>query len=1820
MSLDIDIGPLSWVKSEIDLALERAAQALTEHDQMPAGGGLASAVKHLHQAHGALAIVGLDGVTEFADAIESLFAKLTDGTVPWSADAEQVAQHGLAALRGYLDGLMAGEYNQPLKLNIVYRDLRLASGEPEPSPAALFFPDLTQRPPRREVEPAALSGEKFLDRLKLARMGYERGLLKWIKGDAKGVAEMRNAVAMIELAQIQPADRALWWSALGFFAALAANGFADPAAAALAKKLAMRLGAEIKHIAGATVGAYQAPERLLADVLYLVATAQCEGDAPAALGVVCAAYRLDELIPRTTHGNFEALRPLRRRLRELLASAKEDWNRLCVGSAAALPPFHEKISQLNERVVELEQDDLSHLFAAMSQLADALRRDPSRHNDSMALEMATAMLLADAALENFEALDAEFAAQGETVAERLSAVLRGEALGEFAIPHLDAMSRRAQERLLLTSVCGEISANLGLIEQTLDAYFRDPQKRASLVELHKPLTQIDGALAMLGQDRAGAMLADCRRQIDALKDETCAPAPTVFEDIAQKLSALGFFIEQFELGQQPDIDRILNPQGANAPVQPVSEPVPASAVPPAPTLVESEPAPALPVEPPVVLAELVTASVEPAIEAELLEIFLEEAGEVLATIAEQLPRVHAVPADKAALTTLRRSFHTLKGSGRMVGLGNFGEVAWAVEQALNRWVTEGRAATPALLEMIDVAAKVFAAWTAQLAAGGSSDYPAATVCEQCAQLMGEEAADGAVIEVAAEVPAIVEPSAIEMAAAMEARELAREEAELASAELEIAQIQSEQALGGAGSQTGAEAEPAVALTDTAIELSTEVPSLPPVDDDELLAAELAAAEIEAEGAAARSDESGAEMPVPAAGPSTETSAEIHSFPAPPPVHIGELSISPVLYAIYLEEARQHLATLQHELGQQGVPSDAMIRAAHTLASTSGTTGVTALHFLARAMEAAFGALAIAHAPPTEAQRLLFARCVGALEGMLGAVAERRMPGEESALANELAVLKPEPGAGSGPAASVETVASPTEFALPARSQEAPATLETDGGEGPETAEERRARRMGDDIDVQLLPLFLEESVDLMASIDAQLRAWRHQLDNPQFPRQLQRDLHTLKGSARMAGAMGIGELTHSMESRIEQAVTQSTVGSGLIDGLETSYDRVAMLVDRLQRGDFEVPADAETTTDTNLSVLPATAVSETVPGLTLPQGPAPIAQVQLRVRADLVDKLVNEAGEVAIARARIEGEMRALKQSLLELTDNVIRLRHQVREIEMQAETQIASQLSELKTQAAEEGRVFDPLELDRFTRFQELTRMMAESVNDVSTVQHTLLGNLNHADAALQAQARLNRDLSQRLMAVRMVPFESLAERLHRVVRQAAKDCGKRANLDIRGGQMGIDRSVIEHIGGPLEHLLRNAVAHGLESPAERETAAKPALGQITISLAQEGNDVVLSLSDDGAGLDFARIRELAQARGLIAAGAVIDDKKLVGLIFESGFSTASEVTQLSGRGVGMDVVKNEIEGLGGHIEVATVPGQGSTFRLYLPLTLAVSQAVIITLGSRHYALPSSMIEQASEMKPDAIAAVRTAGGTEHLGRHYPYFYLPRLLGEAEAQPAPARRHWLLLVKGGTERLAIEIDGMVGNQEIVIKHLGPQLARVPGIAGATVLSDGEIALILNPVALLSRQQRQGQTGDRPVLTDTQIKRHSKERGSVMVVDDSLTVRKITGRLLGRQGYNVLTAKDGVDALEQLAEVRPGVMLVDIEMPRMDGFELTRVMRADERLKGIPVIMITSRSADKHRQHALALGVNHYLGKPFDEARLLALIAAELEPSQENIT
>ena len=543
----------------------------------------------------------------------------------------------------------------------------------------------------------------------------------------------------------------------------------------------------------------------------------------------------------------------------------------------------------------------------------------------------------------------------------------------------------------------------------------------------------------------------------------------------------------------------------------------------------------------------------------------------------------------------------------------------------------------------------------------------------------------------------------------------------------------------------------------------------------------------------------------------------------------------------------------------------------------------------------------------------------------------------------------------------------------------------------------------------------------------------------------------------------------------------------------------------------------------------------------------------------------------------------------------------------------------------------------------------MAESLNDVITLQLSLQKNLDETEAALIQQARLNRDLQQGLMGVRLVPLGNLQDRFYRVVRQTAKDLSKKANLEFRGVRVEIDRSVLEKITPPFEHLLRNAVAHGLEMPSDRVAKGKSEIGEITIDAQQVGNEVVLTLSDDGGGLNFARIREKAIEQGLLAADAEITEAQLTQYIFLAGFSTASEITQVSGRGVGMDVVRNEIVSLGGRIDIASTTGRGTVFTIALPLTLAVTQAVMVVVGDVQYAIPSVMIEQVQEYKGKRYEPLLEMNEIDWNGNKYPLRSMAALLGGKPTVSAQ-RRASVILAKSGQQRAAVQVDQIIGNREIVVKSIGPQLARLIGVAGATVTGAGQIILIINPVQLHFREtatvrvedakgtaaastitsSRIADTGTSALQSLEEVKGPSLGEAIaaampaggeveavpllvrtvplVMVVDDSLTVRKITSRMLTREGFDFATAKDGVDGLQQLQDIEPDIILLDIEMPRMDGFEFARNVRADAKTRNIPIIMITSRTADKHRNRALELGVNEYMGKPYQEEQLLVLI------------
>ncbi|WP_209216729.1 Hpt domain-containing protein [Glaciimonas immobilis] len=1396
-------------------------------------------------------------------------------------------------------------------------------------------------------------------------------------------------------------------------------------------------------------------------------------------------------------------------------------------------------------------------------------------------------------------------------------------------------------------------------------------------------------------------------------------------------------------------------------------------------------------------------------DAEILGIFLEEATEVLQAIRETVPKARLAPDDIENVVVLRRAFHTLKGSSRMIGMTAFGDAGWSIEEVLNLWLSEARAGTPDLYALLDHAVIFLGDWIAEVCADGASHRTAEGLIEYAQQV--REGKAFLVVESAVDSQNTFDVDALYAdLPLLTVLDVVTEDNILSDAEL----VQF----------SGCSIDTELSALEATVHPSLQVPSFVQsgIDSDYLM------------------------MPGTVSG----ASADILSFPSLSEArhddsikNIGDLAISLPLYNIYLSET-DHLVRLLsqdfsewHHEPERSVAVQA-IHAAHSLSGSSATVGFKPLQNLAHALEMLLQRMALHPTPVREPEFACLDDAVARIKWMLLQFAQSEMPYYEPALVGALDSLRhgqephiedlslaemetlgalslpsfrpalrdsideilaasaieaspgyvDEPIFASGKKSRTEaiteslsgplseaineslsaslngpttapttdpvsaftlegtsgstadplndslsdplneplneplnfpvvvpivdaTISVPNEIlagqnsasqnAMPPMASQRPPDFICEPGQvtqtpviarrtviaapTPELIARREdfdpARALRDDIDMDLLPVFLEEGRDILPQIESALRSWQTTtMDSaalgPSGPavaipveasQAILRHLHTIKGSARMAGAMVLGQHLHDMESHIAATLFSASPTTHVIDELLAHYDHGVQMFEDLapQQQAYLTPAltihnvlgsasgidgshgmsgsnDTAEASDLHLSTAPVVPTSTTgsAPAPWLTAAPRSIATAQVRVNAEVLDRLVNQAGEVSIARSRLESGVSTLQQSLVELTENVDRLRSQLREIEIQAETQITSRM----TLAGE--REFDPLEFDRFTRLQELTRMMAESVNDVSSLQKILTRTVESASVDLVTQGRLTRDLQQDLMHVRMVQFASVAERLYRLTRQVSKEVDKRINLDIVGSTVEIDRSVLEKMVGPFEHLLRNAIVHGIESRDMRRAAGKNDIGELKIEIRQNGNEVLIGLSDDGQGLNLGQIRDKARSVGLLGHDQQISDIEATDLIFRPGFSTVTDVTKLAGRGIGMDVVRSEAAALGGRVAVSTKLGKGTQFTIHLPLTLAVTQVVIFSAGDHTYAFPSALIEQVQQLKAAFLTSAYNDGGVSWQDQRVPLHYLSALLGEHQVTPVTQQYSPVIILRSGNDRVAVHVDAIIGNREVVVKNVGPQLSRLIGIVGATVLGSGEIVLILNPVPLALKLGQQL----RAVATSTALLKANpsslpssdsaiptaevagvagaigaiaeivtsdnqpvpvqglRTQKIIMVVDDSLTVRRVTQRLLAREGYQVVLAKDGIDALQQLQAVTPDVMLVDIEMPHMDGFDLTRNVRNDDRTRHVPIIMITSRTAPKHRTYAMELGVNEYLGKPFQEDTLLSTI------------
>lgn len=786
-------------------------------------------------------------------------------------------------------------------------------------------------------------------------------------------------------------------------------------------------------------------------------------------------------------------------------------------------------------------------------------------------------------------------------------------------------------------------------------------------------------------------------------------------------------------------------------------------------------------------------------------------------------------------------------------------------------------------------------------------------------------------------------------------------------------------------------------------------------------------------------------------------------------------------------------------------------------------------------------------------------------------------------------------------------------------------------ESPEATEDTPVERSEED---QLKSIveesFLEESEEILANAEKLLNQWFDQRSDRSLLLQLQRAAHSIKGGARMIDVEEVASIAYELETTFEQfAVYQfnSNAYDGLLQktlvwlrqaifqrnysGFEQLHsslkkiayvDVTAQLPERLAKTDNLVVS-----TDFGFVEGDGTEPPQMM-GEWANSGTSDSNNEMIRISADLVEKMIDLSGENSINRSRIEMDLGQLGNTLNEMELAIKRLADQLRRMEGELESQIIAKHGSENSRYAD----FDPLEMDQYSSLNQLSKSLAESASDLVDFKSTLADKIRETEGLLLQQSRIQAEIQESLMRTRLVPFDRMLPRLQRIVRQTSTTLNRPAELIVQNTEGELDRNILERLVTPFEHMLRNAIDHGLEDTADRIALNKPEVGSIVLNISRQGTDVIVSFSDDGKGIDAEKIREKALSLDLIKADQVIDQEEILQFIFHPGFSTAKAVTQISGRGVGLDVVQSEIKSLGGHVSVSSELGKGTVFTIRVPTTVAVSDALMVKVGDQQYAISLAQIDRIVRIAPTTLESYFNSKDDYFKidGANYKLRYLSEFVGN---QPIPRLNNVghslpVLLIKGNSgQTIALLVDQLVGSRaQIVVKPIGQQFANVGVVAGATILGDGQVCLILdgqNVARQIQATQRIKQLNDQ-----RDGSRNSNARRLVMIVDDSVTVRKVTSRLLERQGYDIVTAKDGVDAIEQLENVRPDLMLLDIEMPRMDGFEVTNLVRHHDIHRDLPIIMITSRTGEKHRERAFSLGVTHYMGKPFQEAELLANI------------
>lgn len=1889
--IDLDYSALGWVKGELDATLRQAAEALESYAEDSADHAqLQFCLTSLHQVHGILQMLELYGAAMLTEEMEQLGRVLPAEPAIDRDTAQEALMQAILQLQHYLECVEGGHRDAAILLLPLVNELRAARGASIIAESALFAPDLQRlceppRWPRNGTDNTAATARR-------TRPLYQRGLLAYLRGQTSGSGLQQMGEALLAMDQAGPDDRGstLWWLGAGLIDALAAGELAEHAA--VARRLLGQLEHQLKAAIEVGVEAITA-EELSRDLLYYLGRARPVTERIAAIQacydlptLMAEQGRIEQSRGRLFGPNRDALSGVARAIREDLAHIKDTLDlhaRGSVRNAADLTTAADSLSRIADTLGVIGLHNARDLVQEQAERVRTLRADGVA-GDHRALQVAEVLLYVESSLAHL--LDGH---QGIVQDEGAGAIQ--DSVGE------------SEYRQISARALGEVITELGHIKEAI-VQFVESGERQRLDGLGRRFDAVRGSLALMEFERVPELVAATDHFLrERVLDTGEIPSPQRLDALADAITGIEYYLEAIRDG------RPRGEQGLDVTEDSLRR---LGCLATAPAAGQPHSAQARGIQQPGLAADAAVdfskkrGRIDPEapvwgeqVDPEIVAIFLEEADEVLAILQEVFPRWQREADDEEALLTIRRLFHTLKGSGRLAGALRFGEFAWSVENLLNRvldhtlepssqvraFVAEALSMIPELIaelrddtspscDVRQVILKASAlsepARQTELTDPGfeASPAPETAESEQPARITeimqgeGGDAARPAPFRVACAVEPAAETAGKSPRMDPVLYEIFSKETEdhLSSIEAFLAECQnpgngqcrvveglvrSLHTLAGSArmAQVGPIAQVGRELEELSFSRRAESRLLDASDQDVLRrGTQVVRAVVEALG------RPGADLPdvselvrdIGARRITQPKSATEHETePSPPlspadspdghtpqsqpdssvlatvstrPERVRAHAASPLsgsvdvrgededLVQVFLEEADDILRFLEGTVERWEASPDAeaqvaeLHRSLHTLKGGARLTGFESIGNLCHALESMINDVGAQRVPADDRFFDLLHASLDRLTDLL----EQARNGEHA----------PPP---QGLIARIEDL----------RGTDAPTPAPSD------------------DPNRELVEVFLQEAADILGTTEALLYQWRQHPDVFTGAAELQRALHTLKGGARMTGFKPVADLSHGLESLLK-AVEDGEVefGEAVLDVLESANDHLMTL---REAAISERPLPAVGDLLESIFRLQtsgcAAAVAVPAPGVApalvkvegddrraaggTEQGGSNAGRReadQVRVHSQLLDNLVNFAGEVSIYRNRLEQQAVDIGFNLAELGQTVTRLREQLRTLEIETEAQIFYRY-ERERGADEED--FDPLELDRFSRIQELSRALSESANDLTNIQ-AILDNLNREnETLLLQQSRVNTELQDGLMRTRMVPFANLVPRMRRVVRQACEELGKQAQLKAFGAQGEMDRTVLERLIPPLEHMLRNAVAHGIEPPSIRQRVGKAEVGTICVTLEREGADVSIRVSDDGGGMNLDAIRTKAIARGLMNEDSTLSDKEIIQFVLEPGFSTAEQVTQIAGRGVGLDVVNAEIKQFGRSLEIESEPGVGTQFIARLPFTLALNQALLCQAGEEIYAIPLSSIEGVVRLTKDELLglyASADSGVYAYAGERYAVRGLAGMLGAGDGRPPVDRpRVPLILVQAGDHRVALQVDSLLGRREIVVKSAGPQISCVPGVLGATILADGRVVFILDIGALIrygTSSNEEAGAGEaslmEPVLP-------TRRRPLVMVVDDSITMRKVAARLLQRNEIDVITARDGIDAVAALQDVIPDAMLLDIEMPRMDGYELATHMRNDKRLHWVPIIVITSRTGDKHRLRAMEIGVDHYLGKPYQESELLEALHGLLAKAEQ---